>query len=637
MMKKIKIILIGLIIGATGGAIFSSAQAISIAEHLSGKILLQVEDNGEAWYIYPANNKRYYLGRPSDAFNLMRNLGLGIRHSELENYQNSFFPARLSGMILLDVERNGEAYYINPDDFTDYYLGRPQDAFRIMRELSLGITNVDLEKIEQTSSATVEESSPTIVPPAEIEDPASTSTPNIQELGTPDLTISNITAGGLGFSGYLNVSICNEGERFIFDNLKLRLNEHYKVIQNLTLDAGECYPTGYYARIADKIGLFDVVNSWTDDGANVSVQIDPDNEIEELDETNNQLAKDVAIPTCGNNICEEGENQGNCPFDCEIPCESNFCNEKVVVFCGCDHREYLLNECIFSEPCAENQCQSQEGLFDEVLQSQTSVYDCLADYFNYNPSRIPYIIYAEKTDVCDQEGGCPRPNSSTATNVYYIINPSLPGFVSYGEIYTNKVEQLVVDEHEMTHHFLNQMLHSIPDWFSEGVAIQTDARINCDVSSHPLRSGIGYEKTLESAETDIDNPRGSGFWLNDDGSILFNEGFYQDLKEGLVSINETLTPAVYDLPGRRDPHIIGSLFMMGLKLDYNCTENCVRDIIKELKDFEEQRCPGPNCGIRLALGAREGEEGINNSILKEKINKVLGQDTTPLFELLELK
>lgn len=30
---------------------------------LSGKILLQVEDRGEAWYVNPANLKRYYLGQ----------------------------------------------------------------------------------------------------------------------------------------------------------------------------------------------------------------------------------------------------------------------------------------------------------------------------------------------------------------------------------------------------------------------------------------------------------------------------------------------------------------------------------------------------------------------------------------------
>ena len=38
---------------------------------------MQVE-TGQAWYINPLTYKKHYLGRPDDAFNLMRQLGLGI-------------------------------------------------------------------------------------------------------------------------------------------------------------------------------------------------------------------------------------------------------------------------------------------------------------------------------------------------------------------------------------------------------------------------------------------------------------------------------------------------------------------------------------------------------------------------------
>jgi len=120
----------------------------NLSSRLKGKILLQVEKNGEGWYINPDNQKKYFLGRPADAFSIMRNLGLGIKHSELQTYLNSTFPSRLSGKIMLDVEQNGEAYYINPNDLKGYYLNRPTDAFRVMRELGLGITNSDIRKID---------------------------------------------------------------------------------------------------------------------------------------------------------------------------------------------------------------------------------------------------------------------------------------------------------------------------------------------------------------------------------------------------------------------------------------------------------------------------------------------------------
>lgn len=118
-----------------------------IAEDTSGKILLQVEANGEAWYVYPNTLERYYLGRPSDAFDVMRNLGLGVGHDELKAYLAGTFPSRLSGLIMLDVEANGEAYYVYPNDRKGYYLGRPADAFDVMRNLGLGITNANLAQI----------------------------------------------------------------------------------------------------------------------------------------------------------------------------------------------------------------------------------------------------------------------------------------------------------------------------------------------------------------------------------------------------------------------------------------------------------------------------------------------------------
>ncbi len=39
-----------------------------------GKILLQVESKGQAWYIGATDGKRYFLGTPSDAFRVMRDL-----------------------------------------------------------------------------------------------------------------------------------------------------------------------------------------------------------------------------------------------------------------------------------------------------------------------------------------------------------------------------------------------------------------------------------------------------------------------------------------------------------------------------------------------------------------------------------
>jgi hypothetical protein len=180
----------------------------NLAERLSGKILLQVESHGEAWYINPGNLKRYSLGRPNDAFSVMRDLGIGITNNDLEKFPiglnakiynnadtdgdglsdelekiiksdpqktdtdgdgyddnkeiingynpvglnklptDNLFAKKNAGKIFLQVESMGQAWYINQTDNSRYFLGRPADAYRIMRAFGLGITTADLLKIE---------------------------------------------------------------------------------------------------------------------------------------------------------------------------------------------------------------------------------------------------------------------------------------------------------------------------------------------------------------------------------------------------------------------------------------------------------------------------------------------------------
>lgn len=131
----------------------------SVASDLSGRILLDVERNGEAWYVYPENNKRYYLGRPQDAFKVMRELGLGITELDFQKIASAGMEVdgdlelakKLAGKIILQVEKNGEAWYVNPLTFKKHYLGRPDDAFAIMRELGLGINKKNLSYINKNT------------------------------------------------------------------------------------------------------------------------------------------------------------------------------------------------------------------------------------------------------------------------------------------------------------------------------------------------------------------------------------------------------------------------------------------------------------------------------------------------------
>ena len=177
----------------------------NLAQKLAGRILLQVQSHGEAWYVNPADSRKYYLGRPADAFDLMQNLGIGITNDNLNKFPiglityddqdddndglanrlenalgtdaqnqdsdndgyndkleiaNNFNPLSAGtlpidndfmqqhlGKIFLQTEKAGEAWYLNPYDQKRYYLNRPADAFLIMKTLSLGITNENINKI----------------------------------------------------------------------------------------------------------------------------------------------------------------------------------------------------------------------------------------------------------------------------------------------------------------------------------------------------------------------------------------------------------------------------------------------------------------------------------------------------------
>lgn len=126
-----------------------------LAKKLAGRILLQVQRSGEAWYVHPKTFRLHYLGRPSDALRVMREQGIGIMNADLERIAragesragDTVFAKKHAGKIFLQIQGSGEAWYVHPLDLKRYFLGRPSDALAVMRTLGLGISNSDIEKI----------------------------------------------------------------------------------------------------------------------------------------------------------------------------------------------------------------------------------------------------------------------------------------------------------------------------------------------------------------------------------------------------------------------------------------------------------------------------------------------------------
>ncbi|HWQ99673.1 MAG TPA: SH3 domain-containing protein [Candidatus Methylomirabilis sp.] len=125
----------------------------SLVTRLKGYILLQTQSHGEAWYVDPQTAKRYYMKDGPTAYQMMRRFGLGITDADLAKLQagNATLLSQLRGRIVLQVQAHGEAYYIHPKTGSVTYLKDGEAAYSVLRTQSLGITNADLEKIPSGS------------------------------------------------------------------------------------------------------------------------------------------------------------------------------------------------------------------------------------------------------------------------------------------------------------------------------------------------------------------------------------------------------------------------------------------------------------------------------------------------------
>jgi hypothetical protein len=217
--KVLFLVVMGIAAFCVSFPLTSLAAAKNLSSRVKGRIILQTQKNGEAWYVDPSSGERSYLGKPNDAFGLMRKIGVGITDSDIAKIQvgdknllsasstdsdadglsdaietalgtninsadsdsdgaddktevlsgynpnsastvsllDEKFAKKQTGKILLQVQKNGEAWYVYPGDNKRYFLGQAADAYKVMRELGLGISEKDIQNIsESKTNKTVE-------------------------------------------------------------------------------------------------------------------------------------------------------------------------------------------------------------------------------------------------------------------------------------------------------------------------------------------------------------------------------------------------------------------------------------------------------------------------------------------------
>lgn len=189
-------------------------RAAQFPEHLNGRILLDVTRNGEAWYVDPVTRTRHYLADGTAGYSVMHDLGLGISNADLaripigydaatqydatrtengydtdadgltdsfeeaigtneglmdsdsdgygdkqevmagfnpsgagRNNTDPTFASRLSGRILLQVQGQGEAWYVRPEDKKRYYMRDGKIAYAMMHNFGLGADTSSIDAV----------------------------------------------------------------------------------------------------------------------------------------------------------------------------------------------------------------------------------------------------------------------------------------------------------------------------------------------------------------------------------------------------------------------------------------------------------------------------------------------------------
>ncbi len=232
------------VVAALVSAAPQALSAPSLAQRFRGAILLQVESRGEAWYVSPTDGKRIYMRDGATAYATMRQLGLGISNADIakvpvgvvaggedrdadglpddteaalgsdetnpdsdgDGYRDgaevaagynplgsgrmpaadSRIARAVAGRIVLQVEAEGQAWYVDPRTQKRYYLANGDGALNVMRKLGQGISNRDIAAIA-THTITPPEPAPAPAPsPAPSPAPLPTPTPSPTPTTTPN-------------------------------------------------------------------------------------------------------------------------------------------------------------------------------------------------------------------------------------------------------------------------------------------------------------------------------------------------------------------------------------------------------------------------------------------------------------------
>ncbi len=256
------------------------AYDLSLSRKMQGRILLQVQNHGEAWYVRTTDSLRYYMKDGATAYQMMRNYSQGITDMDLGKIPSvanttdmnlstsvcgtNALANRLRGNILLQVQQHGEAWYVHPEKCRAIYMADGSAAYEIMRYLGFGIANTDLDKIQigeildttRTTAPPTQSTTPVVAPtviPTQQVPATETQTP-----ATTESTTGYCTDLTSQFNSILNQSMsigAAIGHLQEEDNLILNAGTDYS--PQYAYDLGISHRESFYTKADNTIALVD--------------------------------------------------------------------------------------------------------------------------------------------------------------------------------------------------------------------------------------------------------------------------------------------------------------------------------------------------------------------------------------------
>src|SRR3989344_973917 len=251
-----------------------------------------------------------------------------------------------------------------------------------------------------------------------------------------------------------------------------------------------------------------------------------------------QQTEEYNFPTCGNEICERGE-EAYC-LDCNLSCKSEFCNPNVNIIC---------------EDCSK----TENLLLPKILENQLVVYKCLSDYYGYQPTKIIYHTISNKNEsekICEQERGC-YVSGGGFSDRDGIKQDSITGLIRKGQTEITKEEDVGFETHELSHAFTLYGLGKVPSWFNEGIAIYSESKSICGLNPLANDEFSDFVSKYVNASSDVKIP----------------DSEYDRIK--------------------RTSHGVGILYFSSLYVKYGCDKICVSEILRSLYEYRKN-CVG-NC------------------------------------------